>query len=236
MAKFKNIVSLGCFCSPAMEFKRVERRKFSLPFDWLVTMDFSAVLDLIDNNFNGLLEYDDLYQIKEVPSRYRNSRYSIDFYHDFLPVKSFDKQIDAVKEKYNRRIKRFYEIITEPTLFCRYIISRDELLYIAERYGEIVKRFKKYNEENEIMFIVNEDIFSTFDGEIPLLWTVEKDEGDMFARNFLDKNEELKDFIVTNVEKAPILQKKINFTQSLSKAYTKIMLKAGFIYNHNKQI
>lgn len=236
MTKFKNIVSLGCFCSPAMEFRRIDRRKFSLPFDWLVTMDFSAVLDLIDNSFNGLLEHEDLYQIKDIPSRYRNIRYSIDFYHDFLPTKSFDKQIGAVKEKYDRRIKRFYEIITEPTLFCRYIISRDELIYISEHHGEITERFKKYNEENEIIFIVNEDIFSSFDGEIPLLWTVEKDEGDMFARRFLDKNTDLKQFIIDNVEKSTSQPKKTNIFKNLKKAYIKLMLKLNLIYFHNKQI
>lgn len=236
MTRFKNIVSLGCFCSLAMEFKRIERRKFSLPFDWLVTLDFSAILKLIDEHFNGFLECNDLYQVKNNPSRYRNLRYSIDFYHDFLPTKSFDKQIGAIKEKYERRIKRFYEIVAEPTLFCRYIISSDELLYVFEHHGEIVERFKKYNRENEIIFIVNADIFSSFKGKIPLIWIVEKDEGDMFARHFLDKNKELMNFITDNVEKASAPPAKRNFFKYLSKVYTKVMLKLGFVYHHDKQI
>ncbi len=236
MAKYKNIVSLGCFCSPAMEFKRIERRKFSLPFDWLITLDFSSVLKLIDNGFKGFLEYDDLYQVKVYPSRYRNVKYSIDFYHDFLPTKSLDKQFNTVKEKYERRINRFYKIITEPTLFFRYILSRDELQYIYGHYNEIVDFFQKYNAENNIIFLVNDDILSTVEGKLPLLYSVQKDDGDVFARHFLDKNTDLKDFILNNVEKSTSQPKKAGILQSIKKIYVKLRLKFKLIYNHKKQI
>ncbi len=236
MANYKNVVSLGCFCSPAMEFKRIERRKFSLPFDWLITLDFSLVLELIDNGFDEFLEYDNLYQVKDYPSRYRNVKYLIDFYHDFLPTKSLDKQFNTVKEKYVRRINRFYKVITEPTLFFRYIISCDELQYIYENYSEILDFFKKYNEKNNIIFLVNDDILSNFDGEIPLLYSVIKDDGDMFARRFLDKNTDLRDFIIDNVDKSTTQPQKKSSIKFMKKAYIKLMLKLGLVYHHNKQI
>ena len=125
MKRFKNIISLGHFCSPAMEFERLGCRKYSFPFDWLITPDFNIVIDLIENNFADFLNEEYLNQIKQYPSYYRNIKYNIDFYHDFSPLKSFDSQISEVSEKYQRRIERFYKQIDTPTLFCRYITQAD---------------------------------------------------------------------------------------------------------------
>jgi hypothetical protein len=141
MEKYKNIVSLGYFCSPAMEFERINRRQFSLPFDWLITSRLSVVLELIDNGFEDFLNEEYMFQLKDYPSYYRNTRYNIDFYHDFSPLKSFGSQIDAVCKKYNRRIERFYSIIKEPTLFVRYI-CKDEIGYVSENYDLILKNSK----------------------------------------------------------------------------------------------
>ena len=55
MGRYNYIVSLGYFCSPAMEFERIDKRQFSLPFDWLITPKISDVIDLINNGFEDFL-------------------------------------------------------------------------------------------------------------------------------------------------------------------------------------
>jgi hypothetical protein len=82
-----------------------------------------------------------------------------------MPLK---EQLPLVKEKYCRRIKRFYESISEPTLFVRYISdeqllngSSKELLWIEEHYDEIIALLKSFNEDNEILFIANEGVCSS---------------------------------------------------------------------------
>ena len=51
-----NIVSLGCFCSAAMELERIGLRNCSLPFDWVISGNLNLMLDLIENNFIGFAE------------------------------------------------------------------------------------------------------------------------------------------------------------------------------------
>ena len=49
---FSHFISLGYFCSVALELERVGLRSASSPFDWLVS-DFSGVIDLIENHFDS---------------------------------------------------------------------------------------------------------------------------------------------------------------------------------------
>lgn len=134
-----------------MELERIGLRQESLPFDWLITEDLDSVLWLISNNFEGFLEKDDLYQEK-TPDYYFNKRFSIHFYHDFVSTKSLVEQYDAVIEKYRRRIKRFYEIISYPTVFIRSCVG-GETEYILKHQEEIESLLKSFNKDNRIIYI-----------------------------------------------------------------------------------
>lgn len=92
---------------------------------------------------------------------YKNTYYGIEFYHDFDAYKALDLQLESVKIKYERRIRRFYQNIHEPTLFIRYISAENcqkENEWLQENYKELLKLLKAYNGENELLFIANSDL------------------------------------------------------------------------------
>lgn len=237
MSKFKYAISLGYFCSTALEFRRINVRDASYPFDWVISYDFEAMLYLIENNFAEFLSSELLYQLKEVPNCYRNRRYKIDFYHDFDEFKSLRRQLKKVQEKYNRRIKRFYDTIKSPTLLIRYVSSAKELLYIQENYEKIQTIFRKFNSKNEVHFVVNSDLYNEENLDFNF-WYVEKDENENVARVFLEKNEKLKEYILNNVEyriknSFKSFQKRYSYALHL---YRKIRTKLKLFYRHSQMV
>lgn len=190
---FEHIISLGHFCGVAQELERLGLRDASYPFDWLITTR-EPLHQLIDSHFDGFLEYDYLYQSREERKIYRNKYYNfgVSFYHDFSKYKPLDVQLDEVKEKYARRIERFYTAITEPALFIRYVNNEDDAEYYSKHFDECLERYKQFCPENELIFVVNDE-YKNFN--IPNAFYVEKDKNDTVARRFTEKNEELFDFL-----------------------------------------
>lgn len=194
MTEFKHFISLGYFCSIALELNRIGLRDCSSPFDWCIS-DWIGVETVIDNHFKGFLDYDKLKQSSKIHSHYKNE-YEIYFYHDFNEYGSLKNQLPEVQNKYKRRIDRFYKNITEPTLFIRYISSengREEIDYIEKNYSNIIEKLRQFNNKNDIIFIANKEIQSSL---VPI-YLVEKDENDDVARKPLDKCEQLKTYLTT---------------------------------------
>jgi len=132
------IVSLGDTCSIAWQKIEHEYRDEYLPFDWIKTSKMSTINYLIGNQFNGFLDslifkgnsvkfplddQNDPLFIKNNKSPelsiYGNQYCT--FYHDFTS-NTLDSQLTLVREKYYRRIKRFYYLLNSsnyPILFVR---------------------------------------------------------------------------------------------------------------------
>ena len=184
MTDFKHFVSLGHFCSVAMDLEALGLREASLPFDWNIDLDLPKLLDCIRNGFDGFLEEDELEQSREDPSHYMN-RYGVQFFHDFDPYRSLAEQLPAVQEKYRRRISRFYETVKEPTLFLRYITDAvkdaqgepTEVRYLQTHYDEVLALLRSFNPANDLLLIANEGCAA-----LPSLYTVRPDAGDIVAR------------------------------------------------------
>ena len=160
--EFSHVISLGWFCSIALEIERIGLRDASYPFDWLLTQSFKDVLMLIENRFQDWLEYDDMWQYDIDPAHWYNKRFRISFFHDFKKSRRLKNQLDAVTEKYNRRIKRFFIAISEPTLFIRYIYNQKEADFISKNFKNIENSLKKYNRQNQIIYISNAEIETDF--------------------------------------------------------------------------
>ena len=137
--KYDNIISLGFFCSTALELERIGLRSNSSPFDWVISFDISKLIDLINNGFEDILNIKYLKQYKSNPNFYVNIKYDIHFYHDFDKYKTLESQLKDIDNKYRRRIKKFYEDIKSKTLFVRYISNKEECIYIEENLSEIRK-------------------------------------------------------------------------------------------------
>ena len=45
---YERVISLGWFCGPALEMKRIGLRDGSYPFDWMLTHDFSKIISMIE--------------------------------------------------------------------------------------------------------------------------------------------------------------------------------------------
>ncbi|SHN65797.1 Putative papain-like cysteine peptidase [Butyrivibrio hungatei DSM 14810] len=198
--QYKNYISLGYFCSVAMELEKYGLRDYSYPFDWIIS-DFEGIVSAINDNFSDYLDYDNLYQSKKVRSTYLDQKYQFVFIHDFDKYKCLDSQLDFVREKHRRRIERFYEKITEPTLFIRYISDEasdengksKELLYIEENIDDILGTFKRYNPENDIIWIANQGVIS----DVIKIYHVVRDENDTCCRKPFDNSTELHQYFET---------------------------------------
>ncbi|MEG0392404.1 MAG: DUF1796 family putative cysteine peptidase [Anaerovoracaceae bacterium] len=240
MIKYKKIISLGYFCSPALEIKREGLRIASFPFDWLIIPDFQTLLFLIESKFEDFMTPKYFYQFKSNPSYYKNIKYNIDFYHDFNPFIPFAKQIDEVSQKYTRRINRFYEEIQEPTLFIRYVSSYGEIEYIEKNYDYVMNVLKTFNSSNDIIFVANsEDLKDNLvKSSILKVWTVNKDKNDTVSREFLKVNEDLEKYILEHVSfennnKYKSIETKKSF---INRVYKKVRLKLNLHYHHKFKV
>lgn len=242
MNKFNHVISLGFFCSVALEIDKLGLREASYPFDWLIS-DFQGIIECMENDFCDFLNYSNLKQYTNNGRYYYDSKYKFHFYHDFSKYVPLRKQITLVKEKYNRRITRFKNNIKEPTLFIRYIENKTELKYIENNYEYIIKLLKSFNNYNDLLLISNDDIISSNSLKI---YKVVKDNNDTVARNFLMKNLYLKEYLLSdiydlnhrnnnykNYQNTEKKKKLVKYLKKIKNTYNKLFKKE---YIHNKQI
>lgn len=240
-----SVVSLGFFCSVALENERIGIRDCSLPFDWLIAGDFERVLWLIENDFKDFLLEENLYQEYYIdPNYYYDCESKVHFYHDFLHNIPLRNQYNSVKDKYNRRIKRFYKVISQPTLFVRYCSGGEkELNYIKKNREEILNILRRYNPNNEIIYIYTGNKNEQVDDGI---FCVEADKNDGVARVYLNKLPQLESFLLDksvltekeindNAEKARIKNRFSDFKKLLKKIRSRLAGKLRIAYYHDKQ-
>lgn len=119
MNRYDIIYSLGRDCSCAMYMQQTNLRSCSGPFDWLTNAGFEKRFELMINNFDEFLEQSDLLPMDKptaFPSDknndyYENVKTGLYYWHDFPAGVPLQESFNIVKEKYNRRIKRFYDNI-----------------------------------------------------------------------------------------------------------------------------
>lgn len=191
---YKNVVSLGYFCSVASEIERMGLRTHSGPFDWQACVDFRKRIELIDTHFEDFfqnLNEKGLYQLSNAPYSYFMKEVGVFLVHDFTMYKSLAEQLPEVKRKYERRVTSFYHQIKQKTLFIYYVNKDSDVDYINQNIEYIKTVLCKFNPSNEIIFVANSDKHLNVE---PAYYVV-PDRGDIVARKFLDKNEELRVFL-----------------------------------------
>ena len=111
-------ISIGPHCHPAGNLKKLNLRKESLPFDWLLCKQlrgFEYVNDLINENFSNFTT--NLIYNNEGIVISKNYDYVKFFHHDLLKNKSncaddIDQNDKILIEVMNKRGKRFMNIIS----------------------------------------------------------------------------------------------------------------------------
>ena len=107
--------------------------------------------------------------------------------HDFTQFEPLLSQLPEVKEKFERRIRKFYHHISEPTLFIREISSLKDLQYIDKNDIHILNVLKSYNNDNKIIYISSKGLES----EIIKIYEVETSTDGNGNEIFFKTNQEL---------------------------------------------
>jgi len=168
-----NYLTIGYDCSPAVALRNMNLRKFALPFDW-VQSNIHAIERCFQDNFAKyhtglyfnerktrmidaygfqfphdypLLNIDELLGPAAVELTPESVIPGEGAYEEKQIVENWQDYYDIVKEKYNRRIERFLDILHNPApilVLCRY----------PKEYVFCLKKlFSKYYKKENIYFI-----------------------------------------------------------------------------------
>lgn len=107
---YEAFVSLGATCQTAYQLRRLNLRKFAGPLDWFISRSAPNVTRLIRNQFNGLMEFNQLQVIGREPEHYivRDNGYDIVSYHDFPLIYRWSDAYPDFKQTIDRRVKALF--------------------------------------------------------------------------------------------------------------------------------
>lgn len=107
------VMSLGHLCFPALHMRDFHLSEYSFPFDWLRT-PFDALYILLFYDFKDFLTKEHIY-VGNVAFENQlliiENVYGTLHVHDFTNEKTIDEQYEEVKQKFDRRIARFYRAL-----------------------------------------------------------------------------------------------------------------------------
>jgi hypothetical protein len=214
-----------------MDLEKLGLRDASFPFDWCIT-SFQKNIELIENKFKDFMNFDNLAQSTNHRQHYLDTKYDFFFFHDFSKYKPLNDQLYMVRKKYLRRINRLFERMKEPTLFFRYISNEEknrdgksiELIWIEENYDYINTVIKKYNKNNEIIFISD----LTLTSHLIKIHNVDIDKDDIVSRSPLINSIDLYSSLC-QINRNDIHENKLMF-------YKKSKRKTGFFYKLSRKL
>lgn len=114
-------VSLGSNCEPAHQLRCCDLRKTAFPFDWIISFDGEAVINMLENDFRGFLS--DEYFVPYGPAGHLlQTIYHLEFLHEGDFNSDYEQKLEALKEKYHRRVERFKSLrnYLGKVIFLRY--------------------------------------------------------------------------------------------------------------------
>lgn len=158
------IVSLGSSCAPAINLRRHNLRRFSMPLDWMVSYSLSDVNRLLKNKFQGFMELQNLTLLEEthfflndgvpvypgsnggqpVKSYFiKDTFYNIISVHDFpiIPNQNWKTDYPSYKAKLNLRIERLLNELmnSKATLFIRWSANYDQAVELQSVLSQLLK-------------------------------------------------------------------------------------------------
>lgn len=109
-------VSLGSHCEIAGSLSGNGLRKVAFPFDWLLTFNLDGLIECIEERFQYFLDERYFSRHPDFCHMIENSYYQIEFRHDWpfpeerCSPERYALQTEKMREKYPRRIERFYDL------------------------------------------------------------------------------------------------------------------------------
>lgn len=171
------VVSLGGDCQVALNLRTNGVRGLAYPFDWINSPEFESIIAIIEDDFKYWLEPSFL---EHSGNKILNRYYNIKFAHDFPTsadlsnlsaegfegvcriVDDFYNYLPLAEEKYNRRIKRFRELLesSSPIIFIRAYATPNS----ASQFVDLIK--SKYPNLKFLLVILNDSDEYNFDWKI----------------------------------------------------------------------
>ena len=198
---FENFISLGYYCGVAASMSKLGIRSYSGPFDWYIS-DFKGVIQCLQNDFYDFLNKKNL-RMTDEKNVFEDIKYQFRFNHEIRT--DFETDYEMIHRKYLRRIDIFKNHIQRETCFIRAIKNYEEFKYIKNNLESIKEVVKKYNQTNDIIYIVSNSVISDIferGGVHPFYFVdffysaVNKRE----LRALFDSNTELQNFCIQNFD------------------------------------
>lgn len=195
---FENFISLGYYCGVAASMSKLGIRNCSGPFDWYIS-GFEGVLECIEKDFYDFLDINNL-EVVSNGIAIRDRKHDFHLGHEIKV--SFEKDYDAIYQKYMRRIDVFREQIKKKTCFIRAVRDSGELLYIQNNMQDINRIIKRQNVENEIIYIVSNSILGSWNLTYPFFVVTSSYEGKRLEeiRKLFDNEKKLQGFCIENFD------------------------------------
>ena len=128
--QYDAVINLGGDCQSAYQMSLHGIRHYALPFDSLIT-PVDSVIYLLEEQFCDFLKKDNLSLVTKGTEKFiLDSKYNVRLIHDFKLEEDFLQEYDNIKEKYDRRVSRFLEILqtSRSVLFIRKNITKEQAL------------------------------------------------------------------------------------------------------------
>lgn len=169
---YDSTFSLGHLCLAAMQLRKFQLRPFSGVLDWVGSPSLDKVNQLLKQQFTDFLNpahLKPMEYLSAVDVYVLDEAYNIGFNHDFKTDKNTLTHLGGlpeVKEKYNRRIKRFLEKMStsERILFIRTEGSFEEVQELESILSNMVKN------DFRLLVVNHKDI----DKMVEVDWPLEK--------------------------------------------------------------
>ena len=159
-----NFITLGIDCQPTFALKQLDLRKYALPFDWL-TSNANMTVECIKDDFKFFHK-----ELKFDSNNVLCDKYGFGFAHDYplkkegepAPVDNWMDYNADVIEKYERRIKRFNDILNSDTpIIAIYKGPKEDIQYFKQIFQE------KYNKTNIVYIIYGYTIIYDYTANKP---------------------------------------------------------------------
>ena len=141
------VFGIGVACSCAQALREAGLQLLSFPFDWVgpnarcreYDEDVLRRTDHICNNFDGWIEPGDFQSrgpnegdhLTNGMLDYFNTRFELQFIHDFPRTVPFEQSFPAVLEKYRRRIARFTGLLKQSRKILVVHLERPDMPFVT---------------------------------------------------------------------------------------------------------
>ncbi len=127
---------MGEACQPAHHLRLNGLRQAAFPFDWICTPP-ESLINILQSKFEGFFDKENIFSqgiIHQTGENYINKKYNFVFVHDFKNAADFEDNFNKVKEKYERRIQRFYQALTcsSKIYFIRHKMPKDKTILLND--------------------------------------------------------------------------------------------------------